>query len=174
MSEFNRDIFNRLGIHFESEALADAFAAHLLEDLHVRVGASISEGLSREVLDEFDLIEDKKEAHEWLETNRPDYKTIIFKTQAEVRRELLVHRFRIPGAKLTRALEKDETPVEALGLDGLRNVGIRTAGELVASLDQMPNRIDRMEVAELINRLWEYLIAPSLGSTSIHSTSEIQ
>ena len=73
----------------------------------------------------------------------------------------MVYRSQIPGIKLTRALEKDKTPVKWLGIDGLRHVGIRTVGELVASLAQIPDRIDSMEVAELINRLWEYFTSPS-------------
>ena len=88
MSEFNRDVFNRLGICFDSEAAAEDFAACLQEELEERIGAAISEGMSRKTLDEFELIEDEEQAQVWLETNRPDYNDIVFKITAEVRGEL--------------------------------------------------------------------------------------
>ena len=47
------------------------------EELEVRIGERISQGLSIEKLNAFDLIKDSAEVARWLEVNRPDYKEII-------------------------------------------------------------------------------------------------
>ena len=47
------------------------------EELEVRIGERISKGMPKELLDEFDRIDDPDEAHAWLERNRPDYREIV-------------------------------------------------------------------------------------------------
>lgn len=47
------------------------------EELEVRIGKTISQGLTQAQLKEFDLINDSQEASKWLDNNRPDYKTIV-------------------------------------------------------------------------------------------------
>jgi len=60
------------------------------EELDVRVGEQISEGLPREKLNEFDLIKDQDEATRWLEENRPDYRDICRKVRREMERGLVM------------------------------------------------------------------------------------
>ena len=54
-----------------------ATAEEYQEELEVRIGERISEGLPEELLDEFDRIDDPDEATAWLERNRPDYREIV-------------------------------------------------------------------------------------------------
>ena len=49
----------------------------LQEELEVRIGERISEGLSNVQLAEFDACKTQAEVAEWLRTNRPDYRIIV-------------------------------------------------------------------------------------------------
>lgn len=46
-------------------------------ELEVRIGKTISKGLTQSQLREFDLITDKIEAGKWLDENKPDYRNIV-------------------------------------------------------------------------------------------------
>ena len=67
-------------------ASADAYQ----EELEVRVGERISEGLSDYQLNEFDLIDDPDEARRWLEENRPDFHHIVAQTKQEMERAIVL------------------------------------------------------------------------------------
>ncbi|MBQ9043213.1 MAG: hypothetical protein IJ111_10430 [Eggerthellaceae bacterium] len=63
-----------------------ATAEEYQEELEVRIGEQISEGLSEAQLNEFDMIDDQSEATRWLERNRPDYRDIVGRTIREMER----------------------------------------------------------------------------------------
>ena len=163
MSEFNRNTFSQRGMSFEADEDAASLAEQLQEDLEVRIGQVIAQGKSGEEMRDFDEADDTA-ALAWLKVNKPNYRDIVQNVTADVRRELLVYRSRLPGAKLLRALEQDATPVERLGLPELRRTGIKTAGELVDSLESLPASLDRGEITRTVNRLWEHLTAPAISS----------
>ena len=60
------------------------------EELEVRIGERISEGLSDAQLNEFDLIDDQAEATRWLERNRPDFRDIVNRTIREMERGIVL------------------------------------------------------------------------------------
>ncbi len=57
------------------------------EELEVRIGEAISEGISADKLEEFDAILDPKLATKWLEANRPDYKQIVSAEREKMQKE---------------------------------------------------------------------------------------
>lgn len=60
------------------------------EELEVRIGERISEGLNPMQLNEFDLISEQ-EATRWLERNRPDYHGIVERTIEEMGRGIVLY-----------------------------------------------------------------------------------
>lgn len=69
----------------------EAFKEHLLEELELRVGMRLSEGMSEDQLGEFEkLVNDNNEdgAVNWLETNRPDYKQVVADEMDKLRQEV--------------------------------------------------------------------------------------
>ena len=74
------------------------FLEHLLEELELRVGTRLSEGMSNEKLTEFEkLIEDRDEkgALSWLEAHRPDYKTVVSEELEKLKKEVSASRDKI-------------------------------------------------------------------------------
>lgn len=63
-----------------------------LEELEVRIGFLIGEGLPEDKLDEFDAISDAIEAKQWIEENRPDYPDIIRATMNEMSKAIVLSR----------------------------------------------------------------------------------
>lgn len=77
-----------------------AFLDHLYEELELRVGTRLSEGLSEQVLDEFEkLVEanDETGALKWLETNRPDYKQVVAEELEILKQEVIANKDTILG-----------------------------------------------------------------------------
>ena len=173
MSEFNRDTFTQLGISFEAEDDAASLAEQLKDDLEVRIGQVIARGKSDEAMREFEEADDAT-ALAWLKVNQPDYRDIVQNVTADVRRELLVYRSRLPGAKLIRSLEQDATPIERLGLTELRKTGIKTAGDLVASLDRLPASLDRSGITRAVNRLWKHLTTASQAESDVEKIDHLE
>lgn len=78
----------------------EMFLEHLLEELELRVGTRLSDGMSDDKLAEFEnLIEgrDEKGALSWLETHRPDYKTVVSEELEKLKKEVLASRDKILG-----------------------------------------------------------------------------
>lgn len=69
-----------------------AFLDYLKEELEVRIGERISEGLTETQLNEFDMINDPTEAASWLGKNRPDYREIVLRTVDEMKAEVRANR----------------------------------------------------------------------------------
>jgi len=67
-----------------------ASAGEWQEELEVRIGERISEGVSREKLDEFDRITGQSEATRWLEENRPDYREVVATIKAEMEEAIVL------------------------------------------------------------------------------------
>lgn len=76
------------------------FLDHLLEELEMRVGTRLSEGMSNELLLEFEkLIEARNDqgALSWLEQHRPDYKTVVHEELEALKNEVASGKDRILG-----------------------------------------------------------------------------
>lgn len=90
--EFDEKFLQEMGLSAMPEGQKQAFLKYIQEELEVRIGERISEGLSEVQLNQFDLITDQAEAAKWLETNRPDYREIVDRTIAEMKEEIRTHR----------------------------------------------------------------------------------
>lgn len=66
-----------LGINIQNQREFETFADFLLEELEVKIGEKISEGLSDEQLDEFDSLRNHSKENEWLQTNKPNFRDIV-------------------------------------------------------------------------------------------------
>ena len=74
---FDEDFINAFHIQNIDSKETERIKNDLTEELEVRIGKAISEGLNDEQLKEFDSITDAKEAAAWLEENKPDFRTIV-------------------------------------------------------------------------------------------------
>ena len=90
--EFDEKFLQEMGLSAMPEDQKQAFLNYIQEELEVRIGERISEGLSEVQLNQFDLITDQAEAAKWLEINRPDYREIVDRTIAEMKEEIRTHR----------------------------------------------------------------------------------
>ena len=125
----------KLRIAFDDNDDAIRFIDMVVEDLEVRIGEQISDGLTKKQLAEFDSITEPKEAAEWLRKNKPDFRDIVSQVSEEVETELFLNRYQIAGARVTDELCGNSAGVEKLRLseeamNWISNEGIHTIGEL--------------------------------------------
>ncbi len=95
--EFNDNFLQEMGLSEMPDDQKQRFLDYVQEELEVRIGERISEGLSEVQLNQFDLIADQAEATKWLEANRPDYRNIVASTIAEMKDEIRANRDRLIG-----------------------------------------------------------------------------
>lgn len=95
--EFDDNFLQEMGLSEMPDDQKQRFLEYVQEELEVRIGERISEGLSEVQLNQFDLITDQAEATKWLETNRPDYRDIVASTIAEMKDEIRANRDRLIG-----------------------------------------------------------------------------
>ncbi|MEE0888244.1 MAG: DUF5663 domain-containing protein [Candidatus Saccharimonadaceae bacterium] len=95
--EFNDNFLQEMGLSEMPDDQKQRFLDYVQEELEVRIGERISEGLSEVQLNQFDLITDQAEATKWLEANRPDYRNIVASTIAEMKDEIRANRDRLIG-----------------------------------------------------------------------------
>ena len=86
--QFDEKVLTELGIMGLSEERQELFIATLQEELEIRVGERISEGLTKRQMEEFDELVDDAETKRLLEENAPDYKAIIEICYKEIRAEV--------------------------------------------------------------------------------------
>lgn len=94
--EIDENFLKEVGLLAMPEAQRKAFLDYVEEELEVRVGRKISEGISEEKLREFEMAS-KKEALRWLEENKPNFREIIRETVEELKREIAENRDKILG-----------------------------------------------------------------------------
>lgn len=71
-----------------------SFLAYVEEELEVRIGEKISEGVSEEELKKFEAMDDI-DALLWLKENKPDFADIVDKTIDELKAEIASNRDKI-------------------------------------------------------------------------------
>lgn len=96
-----------IGIRFETEEEAQAFAGIIQEELEIRIGTKIASRLSDEQLDEFDMCIESDDAREWLEENCPDFRDIVDNETERMEEELISNISMIPGVI---GIRNDEIP----------------------------------------------------------------
>ena len=84
-----------MGLSEMPDGRKQTFLAYIQEELEVRIGKRISQGLTPAQLSEFDMIEDPTEAVNWLEKNRPDYHEIVNHAIEEMKQEIRANRNRL-------------------------------------------------------------------------------
>ena len=96
--EFDEKFLQEMGLSAMPQDQKQKFLDYVQEELEVRIGERISKGLTETQLNEFDMIDDPKEAAKWLEKNRPDYREIVTRTINEMKEEIRANRARLVGA----------------------------------------------------------------------------
>lgn len=76
-----------VGLSAMGEGEKQAFLDYVQEELEVRVGEGVAEGLTEEKIKEFQRAEGD-EVRVWLEKNRPDYKEVVWRTIRELKEEI--------------------------------------------------------------------------------------
>ena len=95
--QFDERFLQEMGLSAMPEDQKQKFLAYIQEELEIRIGERISKGLTETQLNEFDMIDDPKEAAKWLEKNRPDYREIVTRTINEMKEEIRANRARLVG-----------------------------------------------------------------------------
>lgn len=107
----------RLGIAFYDSAEAKLFADYVLEELEVKIGEGISDGMSQALLDEFDSITNHAESVRWLNKNKPDYREIVEREQIKMVWNLLKHRKEVSTSYNRKEIELVHCHIQALTLN---------------------------------------------------------
>ena len=90
--EFDEKFLQEMGLSAMPEEEKQKFLDYIQEELEVRIGERISQGLTEVQLNQFDMITDQAEATKWLEINRPDYREIVNRTIEEMKAEIRANR----------------------------------------------------------------------------------
>ena len=93
--QFDESFLQEMGLSAMPEEQKQKFLDYIQEEVETRIGERIARGLTEAQLSEFDRITDQKEAVEWLEKNRPDYRGIVNRTIEELKREIRANRSRL-------------------------------------------------------------------------------
>ena len=90
--EFDERFLQEMGLSNMPEEEKQKFLDYIQEEVEVRIGERISQGIPETKLNEFDMLEDQAEAAKWLEANRPDYRDIVNQTIEEMKAEIRANR----------------------------------------------------------------------------------
>lgn len=92
MFQLDDDFLQSVGLGDLPEDQKKAFLQDMYEELELRVGTRLSEGMSDEQLSDFEkLIEaaDDQGAVQWLQDNRPNYKEVVAEELEKLKKEVL-------------------------------------------------------------------------------------
>ena len=73
----------------------EAFLEYVEEEVEVRIGKRISEGVSEEKMREFENTTSDEEALAWLEENRPDFREVVDEVVEGIKEEIRNNRDKI-------------------------------------------------------------------------------
>lgn len=98
MFNLDEDFLQSLGLASLPDDQKQAFLQHIYEELELRVGTRLSEGMSDDQLSEFEKLidaNDEQGALTWLETNRPNYKQVVAEELEKLKKEITDNRDKI-------------------------------------------------------------------------------
>lgn len=98
MFNLDDDFLQSLGLGALPEEQKKAFLQYLYEELELRVGTRLSEGMSDEQLSEFEKLidaNDEQSAIKWLEQHRPNYKDVVAEELEKLKQEITSNRDKI-------------------------------------------------------------------------------
>ncbi|HKX73754.1 MAG TPA: DUF5663 domain-containing protein [Candidatus Saccharimonadales bacterium] len=101
MFNLDEDFLQSLGLGGLPDDQKQAFLQHLYEELELRVGTRLSEGMSDDQLAEFEKLidaNDEQGALKWLEANRPNYKDVVSEELEKLKQEVASNTDKILGA----------------------------------------------------------------------------
>jgi len=100
MFQLDDNFLQSVGLGAMPDDQKEAFLQHLYEELELRVGTQLSEGMDDDKLGEFEkFIEnnDEQGALTWLEKNRPNYKDVVAAELEKLRQEVAASKDKILG-----------------------------------------------------------------------------
>lgn len=100
MFSIDDDFLQSLGLGGLPDDQKQAFIQHLYEELELRVGTRLSDGMSDDQLAAFEKLIDANDetgALKWLETNRPDFKDVVADELEKLKEEITTNRDKILG-----------------------------------------------------------------------------
>lgn len=117
MFQLNDEFLQQLGLGSMPQDQKQAFLQHLYEELELRVGTRLSEGMSDEQLGEFEKLIDANDeagALRWLETNRPNYKDVVAEELEKLKQEITTNKDAILEASQNQldANQDNQDPTE--------------------------------------------------------------
>lgn len=92
--KLNDDFLKEVGLSAMPDEQKASFLSYVEEELEVRIGEKISEGVSEEELKKFEAMDDI-DALLWLKENKPDFANIVDKTIDELKAEIASNRDKI-------------------------------------------------------------------------------
>lgn len=134
--KLNRTELLHNGLIFETVEEAELFAQIVREELEVRIGAEIANGIDCLILAELDACTTQAESQAWLEKNRPDYREIVKAQSATLEQEIMALRERIPGLITQERRNFEDWPIEELclcirSLNSLKWAGLKTVKDIL-------------------------------------------
>lgn len=108
--QFDEQFLEEMGLSSMPAERKTEFLAYIQDELEVRIGEQISEGVAEERLEEFDAVETPEAAAEWLEENRPDFRDVVNRTIEAMKTEIRANRERLLGGDA--ATSESKAPLE--------------------------------------------------------------
>ena len=93
--KIGEEFLGEVGLASMDEREKQEFLEYIQEELEVRVGEGIAEGMTEEKMREFQATETDEAAKAWLEKNRPVYREVVRQTIREFKDELRRNREKI-------------------------------------------------------------------------------
>ena len=97
MALINNNFMADVGLDAMPPEEKAAFMSQAQEELEVRVGRRISEGMSEAQLQEFDSLTDPEAVTAWLEQNAPNFRQVVRETFEAFRAEIMAESANILG-----------------------------------------------------------------------------
>ncbi|MBR3257015.1 hypothetical protein IKG02_01880 [Candidatus Saccharibacteria bacterium] len=95
--QFDEGFLREVGLIVMPENERKAFLEYAQEELEVRIGEEIAEGMTEEQMREFEESASDEEAEKWLVKNKPNYRDIVKRNILELREEISRNRKKILG-----------------------------------------------------------------------------
>ena len=86
--KFDEEFLAEVGMAAMGEEEKKAFLEFVQEELEVRVGEEIADGMSEAEISEFENAATDEEAREWLKKHKPNYREIVEETMRELKEEI--------------------------------------------------------------------------------------
>lgn len=90
--QFDENFLQEMGLSSMPADKKQEFLNYIQNELEIRIGRRISEGLTEAQLQEFDNLTEAADIAAWLEKNRPDYHEIVDRCIEEMKQAIVKNR----------------------------------------------------------------------------------